>query len=102
MNAVVTAPYGVINENTIFRFKQKGDIIKAKYAGGKVKAGFLIGKLTDNKFEFQYTQMHDDNSLHGGHSLCEIEFSGDGRLRLVEHFEWSSGQKGINVIEEVI
>ena len=101
MNATVTAPNGAINENTIFHFKQKGDLITAKYAGGKVTAGFLIGKISSGKFEFQYTQMHEDYSLHGGHSICEIDIAKDGRLKLTEYFEWSSGEKGINVIEEL-
>jgi len=102
MNATSTAPNGVINENTIFHFKEEEDFITAKYAGGKVKAGFLIGKIEKSKFEFQYTQLYEDHSLNGGHSVCEIEITSDSRIRLIEHFEWASGEKGINVIEEIV
>ena len=101
MHASSSAPNAVINEQTIFYFQQVGQLITAKYAGGKVKTGFLIGKLSDGKLEFRYTQMHEDESLAGGHSLCEIELTKAGRIKLTEHFEWSSGEKGVNIIEEV-
>jgi len=101
MRAVFTDPNGVINEQTIFYFQQIGNLITAKYAGGKVKTGFLIGKLENDKLKFHYTQMHDDESLNGGHSVCEIEITNDGRIKLTEHFEWASGEKGVNVIEEI-
>ena len=96
-----TAPNGVVSEKTIFYFQHIGNMITAKYLGGKVKNGFLIGKINNEKLEFQYTQMHDDESISGGHSLCEIELTDDGRIKLVEHFQWSNGEKGTNIIEEL-
>ncbi len=101
MFASTTDPNGMINEKTIFYFQQVGNLITAKYAGGKVKTGFLIGKLENDKLKFHYSQMHDDESLDGGQSVCEIEMAEDGRIKLTEHFEWSSGEKGINIIEEI-
>ena len=101
MFASTTDPKGMINEKTIFYFQQVGNLITAKYAGGKVKTGFLIGKFKNDQLEFHYTQMHNDESLNGGHSVCGIEMAEDGRIKLIEHFEWSSGDKGINIIEEI-
>ncbi len=101
--ATKTAPNGVINNETVFEFEQNQDAVIAKYSGGKIKAGFLIGKiLNENKFEFRFTQMHIDGVLDGGHSFCDIVITDDGRIRLIEHFEWqSTGEKGENIIEEI-
>ena len=96
-----TAPNGLVNDKTIFYFQHIGNLITATYKGGRVKTGFLIGKLHEGKLEFQYSQMHDDESLNGGYSVCEIQFTEDGRIKLVEHFEWSDGQKGTNILEEL-
>ena len=101
MRATSTAPNGIIDENTIFHFQQIGNLITATYKGGKIKTGFLIGKIKNNKLEFQYTQMHEDEKLAGGHSVCSIELAKNGGIKLIEHFRWSSGEKGINIIEEI-
>ena len=101
MRTVSTAPNGVIDEKTIFHFQQIGNLITATYKGGRVKTGFLIGKINNEKLEFQYTQMHDDESINGGCSLCEIKITEDGRIKLVEHFQWANGEKGTNIIEEL-
>jgi len=40
--------------------------------------------------------------VHGGRSDCEIGALPDGRLRLVERFQWESRDgSGTNVLEEV-
>lgn len=100
MNAVQTASNGVVNHETIFTFRDSNGVITAQYEGGRVKKGYLIGKLDKEKFEFRYTQIHTDDQLDGGHSICEIEMLEDNRIRLIEHFEWSEG-KGTNIIEEM-
>ena len=47
MSVRSTAPNGVINANTIFHFQQIENLITAKYEGGKIKTGFLIGKINE-------------------------------------------------------
>jgi hypothetical protein len=72
MNAPVTAPGGVINADTIFRFTQIGSHVEAHYAGGLVVSGRLIGLLKGDTLEFRYCQLHNDQSLAGGHSNCTL------------------------------
>lgn len=101
MNAVKTAPNGVVNEETIFHFKESDGAITAEYAGGKVKHGYLVGKVIEGKLAFQYSQLHEDGQLDSGHSVCDITMLPDGRVQLTEHFVWSEGV-GTNIIEELI
>lgn len=100
MNAVKTASNGVVNHETIFHFKEEDGIITAEYAGGRVKHGYLTGKIIEDKLAFQYAQVHDDGEKDGGHSVCDIEILPDGRIQLIEHFVWSEGV-GTNIIEEL-
>ncbi len=99
MHATQTAPNGAIGPDTVFEFTQRGEIVEARYAGGKIKVGFLVGVLADARLEFRYAQVHEDSSIHGGHSLCEVACH-NGALRIVERFQWANGDAGLNVIEE--
>ena len=100
MNAVETAPNGAINADTIFRFEQTGARVHAEYAGGRVELGHLVGLVRGATFAFRYCQLHDDGTLHGGQSNCELRRADDGRLQIIEHFEWDDGP-GTNVIQEL-
>lgn len=99
MNVVETASNGVVNHNTIFNFKQKGDIVTAKYSGGLVQRGYLIGRINQSSFNFKYAQLHDDGNVAGGQSNCELRLH-DGKIQLVESFEWGAG-KGQNVFQQL-
>ncbi|MCP3920474.1 MAG: hypothetical protein GY711_33520 [bacterium] len=79
-----------------------GDSVLGGYSGGRIVHGSLIGVRRGSRFEFRYLQLQDDGVLDGGVSQCEIERAPDGRVRIVEHFEWESREgSGRNVIEEV-
>jgi len=105
-NAPVTADIGVINEETIFEFSQDGPIVEARYAGGRVKTGRLIGIIEGDTLEFRYAQVHTDCGLAGGHSRCELRRDERGRIEIVERFEWAPGGSagdgaGENIIREL-
>lgn len=57
MNVIKTAEGGIVNQETIFRFKQDRSTVRAEYAGGKIGAGYLVGKLTENILKFTYCQL---------------------------------------------
>ena len=101
-NAPVTAESGVINADTIFEFSQDGDLVEASYAGGQVRAGRLIGRVKGDTLEFRYCQAHDDGSLDGGRSNCELRRADDGKIEIVERFQWASREgEGVNIIREL-
>lgn len=100
MNVIKTAENGVVNHNTIFHFEQKGARVIARYNGGKVKRGVLVGNIKGRKLLFSYTQQHDDGQVAGGESKCDIKFLENGSLRLIERFNWEQG-RGENVFAEV-
>jgi len=102
MNVVKTAKTGKVNHETIFEFHQEGSIVTAHYAGGKILQGFLVGKINENKLEFRYSQIDSKENLDGGFSLCEMKKLENGKIQLVEHFQWESIEgAGENIIEEL-
>ena len=102
MNAVQTAPNGVINHETYFDFHQDNDQVWAEYSGGKIVRAYLVGLLTDSILKFRYCQLESSGQLNGGHSECEVQTSGEGLIQIVEHFEWESQPGGgVNIIQEI-
>lgn len=104
MNVIKTADNGVVNQDTIFIFSQDDDVVTAKYQGGRILQGYLVGKLTaENKLDFSYCQMQLDGKLDNGLSTCQVGKSDNGKLQLVENFEWKSrpGEFGTNIFQEL-
>lgn len=99
MTAVKTAPNGIVNQNTVFVFQQFGERVLASYAGGKVKRGMLVGRVDHNNLSFSYAQEDLEGKVTGGTSDCDIRLLTDGRVQLLEYFDWPGG-KGLNIIEE--
>ena len=95
---------GETTAETIFEYKQDGNILTSNYSGGKIKAGHLIGIVFDNgSIEMRYHQLNSQNELMTG--ICESipETLPDGKIRLHEKWEWTSGDKskGKSIIEEI-
>jgi len=58
--------------------------------------------LNKNNLEFRYAQANIHDHLDGGQSNCEIKMADNGKLQLIEHFQWSSREgSGTNVYEEL-
>ena len=95
-----TAANGVVDAATRLHFRQTGDRVMARYAGGNVVRGLLMGRCARDRLEFRYAQRERDGMIHGGRSTCEL-LEHEGRVRIVEHFEWSTRTgSGVNVFDE--
>lgn len=103
MTVIETAANGVVNHDTIFSFVQQGNYVEARYSGGKIITGFLVGLVKDNALEFSYCQLQTDGIMDNGISTATLALSNEGKIRLTEHFEWKSrpGETGVNIFEEV-
>ncbi len=95
---------GESSNETLFHYKQVGKILTAEYSGGKIKYGHLIG-LVDNSgnIEMRYHQVNDKDELMTGICHSTPEMLDNGKIRLHENWEWTSGDKskGISIIEEI-
>ncbi|ELZ88503.1 hypothetical protein C453_01525 [Haloferax elongans ATCC BAA-1513] len=93
---------GDVGGETYFWFEQTDDLIHARYHGGSVRLGHLVGHHLGDTLDFRYTHVTVDGDTATGHSVDRIERLDDGRLRLHEEWEWDSKPgSGSSVLEEV-
>ena len=102
MRVVQTAPNGIVGRYTIFHFSQAGNVVEARYSGGRIAAGYLVGLLERDQLSFRYCQISDRVQIDGGASQGRLEPMSNGRFRLVESFTWESRSgDGVNIFEEI-
>jgi hypothetical protein len=94
---------GETSNETLFHYKHIGNILTSEYSGGKIKQGHLIG-LVDRfgNIEMRYHQINDKDELMTGICISKPEILENGKIRLHENWEWTSGDKskGTSIIEE--
>ncbi len=95
---------GETSEETIFEYKQDGNILTSNYSGGQIQKGHLIG-LVDEKgtIEMRYHQVNLKGELMTGKCSSKPEIMENGKIRLFETWEWTSGDKssGKSTLEEI-
>ena len=103
MNVITTSENGVVNKNTIFEFTQTDELVFAEYKGGQIKKGFLVGNMAGDQLTFSFCQLQLDGKLDNGCSSCDLSINENGKIILVEHFEWASrpGEFGTNIFQEI-
>lgn len=95
---------GETSDETIFYYKQTGNILTAEYSGGKIKYGHLIGIVDENgNIDMRYHQVNEKGALMTGICQSKPEILDNGKIRLHETWEWTSGDrsKGQSIIEEL-
>lgn len=94
--------HSVVNASTILTFEQRGDVVSARYSGGEIVDGYLIGHLSSWSLRFRYVQADRSGRLDCGVSDGVLDRLADGRLRLVEHYQWlTRPERGTNTFEEI-
>lgn len=94
---------GETGDDTVFEYKQNGSIVTSEYSGGRIQKGHLIGLVDANgNIDMRYHQVNQEGQLMTGVCFSKPEILSDGRIRLHESWEWTSGDrsKGESIIEE--
>ena len=96
---------GEVSSETVFHYHQKNNLVWAEYAGGEIVFGNLIAKVTDNdSLEMRYQHLNKNGELMTGKCFSVPETLSDGRIRLHEKWQWTSGDfsVGESIIEETV
>ncbi len=102
--AVSNSENGETSNETVFKYRQTGHVLTASYAGGRIQTGHLLGVVdSEGLIELRYHQVSDRGELMTGRCTSTPELLSDGRVRLHENWQWTSGDQssGRSVIEEV-
>lgn len=95
---------GETSSETIFHYKQTGNVLTAEYSGGRIKLGHLIGLVDENgNIDMRYHQINHQDELMTGICKSKPEILENGKIRLHENWQWTSGDssKGQSIIEEI-
>lgn len=92
----------VVNASTVFTFEQRGNVVSARYHGGEIVDGYLIGRLEGWLLHFRYVLADRSGRLDSGVPQGVLDRLADGRLRLIEHYQWlTRPERGTNTFEEI-
>lgn len=101
---VSTSENSEISDQTVFHYKQEGNILTCAYSGGNIEKGHLIGLVDENgNIDMRYHQVNHKGEIMTGICKSKPERMENGKLRLLESWQWTSGNgsKGFSVIEEI-
>ena len=101
---VSNSPNGEISEEVLFHYHQEGSVVTCSYQGGRITRGHLIA-LVDDKgcLDMRYHQVNELGELMTGTCHSTPEVLHNGKLRLHEEWQWTSGDmsKGSSILEEI-
>lgn len=101
---VNTTDNGEVDQETVFEYQQSGNILTCDYSGNSIKKGHLIGLVSENDIiDMRYHQINKEGIMMTGTCQSTPEILADGRIRLHESWQWTSGDgsKGESVLEEI-
>ena len=95
---------GETSSETIFQYKQTKNIVTARYSGGTIVEGHLIGLVSSNGgINMRYHQVNTSGDLMTGKCQSIPEILSNGKMRLHETWQWTSGDNstGHSIIEDI-
>jgi len=102
--AVSNSDNGEVSIEMVFHYKQTGNIVTCEYQGEQIAKGHLIGIVADDgSIDMRYHQINKRGQLMTGLCLSTPEILADGKIRLHESWQWTSGDnsRGNSVLEEI-
>lgn len=102
LRAVDDSAGGQVDDDTVFTFHEEDDLVWARYEGGSIRRGYLVGTRDGDRISFRYVHLDVDGDTAAGQSVDELELLADGRIRLHESWSWDSrAGAGTSILEEV-
>lgn len=101
---VNNSPNGELSTDLIFHYEQIDNILTCSYSDQQILLGHLIGLVDANgKINMRYHQVNQKGELMTGICKSVPEQMKNGKIRLHESWQWTSGDKskGNSILEEV-
>lgn len=85
---------GELEEGLIFHYKQVGNILTCDYNGKSIVKGNILGTVNDfGEIEMSYHQINNENQITSGKCSSSPEILPNGKIKLHESWQWTSGDK---------
>lgn len=102
--SVENSATGEVSGETVFQYYQSGSLVHAEYRGGEIVFGTLIAIMAgDGSLDMRYQHLNRRGELMTGLCRSTPQILPDGRIRLHERWQWTSGDRssGESIIEEL-
>lgn len=87
---------------TVFEYHERDGVVWARYEGGVIRLGFLVGTRDGDRLQFRYSQLNASGEMASGRCSTTISTLPDGRLRLDEQWAWETKPgAGTSAVEEI-
>ncbi len=93
---------GKVTDETIFEYKQNGNVVTADYQGGSILYGKIIAVLKGNYLNMLNQCVTMENKLMAGKAKAQISLNENNKIKLVLNWEWldDGKEKGISIYIE--
>ena len=82
---------GDVGADTRFEYHEEADgVIWARYAGGTVRLGHLVGTREGDRLDFRYSHVTTAGTTASGHCRSRIVVADDGLIEFHEAWTWES------------
>jgi hypothetical protein len=93
---------GEVTAATVFEYRQDGELVWARYRGGAVRLGFVVGKRIGDRLQVRYSHLNMDGETANGRCSTVIQRDPGGLLTLVEEWQWESRPgRGTSLLREI-
>ena len=102
--SVTNTQNGEVGVETVFYYRQDGELVSAEYRGGIIVGGHLMALMRENgQLDMRYHHLNNSGKFMLGKCLSTPEVLPDGRLKFKESWQSLSGDRsaGYSEIEEV-
>lgn len=102
--AVSNSENGEVDSQTYFKYQQTGNIVTCTYSASRILTGHLIALVDEGgRLDMRYHQVNNLGQIVTGLCRSTPEILPDGRIRLHEKWQWTSGDQsaGESMLEEV-
>lgn len=84
---------GKVDDQTIFKYRQKNNLVTADYSGGSIQEGRIVAQFRNNRLHMLYNCITSDNELKAGKAMADVTRSREGKLILSLNWAWLETSK---------
>lgn len=92
---------GKVNNETIFKYKQEGNLVTADYYGGAITYGKIIATLKNDKLDMLYQCITTKNELKAGKAIADISLTKNNKIKLKLNWQWLETTKESGISEYI-
>ena len=101
-HTVGTHAQGEATAETLFEYHEDDGVVWARYSGGSVRLGYIVGVRTGDELDIRYSQLNTAGETASGRCHTTMTTLPDGRISLSEDWAWETKPgSGSHVTEEV-